>query len=118
MASFNILGRKELSVLLYFVILFCCCHVSCVPVNVTRSEQDIFSFSGISSMQCYEFCQEKHFYQNSYLTRQGICICQCSNNSRTFVTAKSKCVADKDVRNAGKCGTLISYYEEFILNEF
>ncbi|XP_028398361.1 uncharacterized protein LOC114521976 [Dendronephthya gigantea] len=117
MAFFNnILGRnylKELSVLLYFVILLCCCHVSCVFVNVTRSQRDILSFPGIlKDKLCASFCQKRKSFYDGYSKSQEICICKCRSDFRTFVAAKSECVADKNLRNAGKSPLKFLLYEE------
>lgn len=102
MACFILPGRNliMLFVLLYFVLLFCC-HASCVLVNVTRNERDIFSYPGIFK-DCSGFCQKRKSYPEQDLTKIGICICQCEYDSRTFVTAELKCAKDKEIRNTSK----------------
>ena len=100
--------RKKLQfVLLYFVLIFCC-HVSCV--NVTRETRDIFSYTGIFQ-DCSGFCQKRGSYTYRDLTSVGKCICECGSNCRTFVTAKLKCVEDKEIRNTEQSPLKFKLYD-------
>lgn len=102
MVCFILPGKNLIVFLFVSLILLFCCHVSCVLVNVTRRNLDVFSYPGIFK-GCSDFCRERESHVFKDLTiKQGICICQCTGDCHTFVTAKLKCIKDNEIRNASK----------------
>ena len=99
MVCFIFPGKNLIVLLFVSLVLLFCCHVSSVLVTVTRKHADIFSYPGILK-GCSDFCQARNsFFKDS---KQGICICQCRSDYRTFVAAKLKCSKDKDIRNTSE----------------
>ena len=100
MVCFIFPGKNFIVLLFVSLVLLFCCHVSCILVNVTRKDMDIFSYSNTGTVQCYTFCNRK---QSSFLNEAGnLCICQCQSDYHTFVIAKLKCVTGKKIRNTSK----------------